>query len=529
MSIGNIDFVNTSRPGLVPLNEVAVRLHPEDDVAIAKINLQIGSVLDLGSGNQVRVRRFIPSGHKIALREIAAGGTVRRYGQVIGFATQPIPVGEHIHTHNLSAQGFEREYIFGVDVKPVQFAPEGQRRTFMGYKRPNGKIGTRNYIGIIATVNCSAHTTREIAHHFTPERLAGYANVDGVLALAHVSGCANQIGGLDYNLLQRTLAGMANHPNIGAYIIVGLGCESNQIADLVANYNLTQSGQMMQAPSLTIQSTGGIRKTIQAGIEAVEEVLPMANAIPRSEQPISELMVALQCGGSDGWSGVTANPVVGLVADEIVRQGGTVVLAETPEIYGAEHLLTRRAINAEVGQKLVDKVRWWEQHTQRLGIEIDNNPSVGNKAGGLTTIYEKSLGAAAKGGSTPLTGVYDYAEPVTARGFTFMDSPGYDPVSVTGQVAGGCNLVLFTTGRGSVFGFKPAPSIKVSTNSEMYSRMIDDMDVNAGRVIEGVPMETVAAELLELSIAVASGQQSKSEAQGVGEAEFNPWNLGGTL
>jgi altronate hydrolase len=529
MSVGNIDFVSMSRPGIVPLNEVAIRLHAEDDVAIAKINLQVGSVLDVGGGNQVRVRKFIPSGHKIALREIAAGSAVRRYGQVIGFATQVIPAGEHIHTHNLGAQGFEREYVFGVDVKPVQYVPEDQWRTFHGYKRPNGKVGTRNFLGIISTVNCSAHTTREIAHYFTPERLAGFPNVDGVIALAHVSGCANQIGGLDYRLLQRTLAGMANHPNIGAYIIVGLGCESNQIADLVANYNLTQSYVTTPAPSLTIQGAGGIRKTIQAGIEAVEELLPMANAIGRTEQPVSELMVALQCGGSDGWSGVTANPVVGLVSDEIVRQGGTTVLAETPEIYGAEHLLTRRAINSEVGQKLVDKVRWWEQHTERLGIEIDNNPSVGNKAGGLTTIYEKSLGAVAKGGSAPLSGVYDYAEPVTARGFTFMDSPGYDPVSVTGQVAGGCNLVLFTTGRGSVFGFKPAPSIKLSTNSETYNRMEDDMDVNAGKVLEGTPLEAVAAELLELTIAVASGEQSKSEAQGVGEAEFNPWNLGGTL
>jgi altronate hydrolase len=309
---------------------------------------------------------------------------------------------------------------------------------------------------------------------------------------------------------------------VAGAVFVGLGCETNQLGDLFQNQNLNGN-------YLVIQDSGGIRKTVETGIAAVEVLLPKANSAQRSPQPVSELMVALECGGSDSWSGVTANPLVGLAADEIVRQGGTVVLAETPEVYGAEHLLTRRAVNPEVGQKLVDKIHWWEDYTAKMGMEIDNNPSPGNKAGGLTTIYEKSLGAIAKGGSTPLTGVYEYSEQVTAQGFTFMDTPGYDPVSVTGMVAGGCNLVLFTTGRGSVFGFKPAPSIKISTNSETYNRMTEDMDVNAGKIQDGVPMETVAGELLDLMIAVASGQPSKSEAQDVGEAEFNPWSFGGTL
>lgn len=534
MSIGNINFVESAPSGVIPLTEVALRLHPQDNVAVAKANLQVSTTLDLGASSpeKVRVRRFIPSGHKVALRDIAAGETVRRYGQAIGFATQPIPAGEHVHTHNLGVQDFARDYAFGADVQPVVYVPEAERRTFLGYKRSNGRVGTRNYLAIISTVNCSAHTCREIARYFTPERLAAYPNVDGVIALTHHFGCATRVGGLDYVLLQRTLAGMARHPNVGACILVGLGCETNQIADLVENYGLGQNGHGGGAhwpPSLIIQDMGGIRKTVQAGIARVEELLPEVNLARRSPQPLSELMLALQCGGSDGWSGVTANPVLGLVADEVVRQGGTAVLAETPEIYGAEHLLTRRAVSPEVGQKLVAKVRWWEEHARRLGLEIDNNPSHGNKVGGLTTIYEKSLGAVAKGGSTPLAGVYDYAEPVTARGFTFMDSPGYDPISVTGQVAGGCNLVVFTTGRGSVFGFKPAPSIKVATNSTTYERMVEDMDVNAGRVLADATLEEVAAELLELAVAVASGQPSKSEAQGVGEAEFNPWSIGGTL
>jgi altronate hydrolase len=526
----------------VPLRDVAIWLHPQDHVAIAKVNLQIGTTLDLGEAgmsqlnletSQVRVRQFIPSGHKVALREVATDQPIYRYGQAIGFASQTILPGECVHTHNLSVQDFARDYAFGLDAQPVEYAPEAERRTFLGYQRADGRVGTRNYIAIISSVNCSAHTSREIAHYFTPERLALYPKVDGVIALAHHSGCATRVGGADYLLLQRTLAGMARHPNVGAFVLVGLGCETNQIADLVENQQLGQAngggGAIRWPPSLVIQDLGGIRKTVQAGIAAVEALLPRVNAAQRTTQPVSELMLALQCGGSDGWSGVTANPVLGLVADELVRQGGTAVLAETPEIYGAEHLLTRRAISPEVGQKLVAKVHWWEAHAQRLGLEIDNNPSPGNKAGGLTTIYEKSLGAVAKGGHTPLMGVYDYAEPVTAHGFTFMDTPGYDPVSVTGQVAGGCNMVLFTTGRGSVFGFKPAPSLKIATNSVTYQRMIDDMDVNAGKVLEGAPLEEVAAELFELVIAVASGQPSKSEAQGVGETEFNPWNLGGTL
>ncbi len=535
MGVDSVAFIDIAPRQPVPLRDVAIRLHAEDNVAIVKTHLQADTSLILESQSRppssIHVRRLIPAGHKIALQAIATGEPVRRYGQVIGFATQPIAAGEHVHSHNLGVQDFARDYAFGVDVKPVEYIPPDRRRTFLGYKRSDGRVGTRNYIAVIASVNCSAHTSREIAHAFTPERLAAYPNVDGVIALTHLSGCGNRIGGDDYVLLQRTLAGMARHPNIGAYIIVGLGCETNQIVDLLNNYGLDASddGARRAPPRLVIQGEGGLRKTIQAGIAAIEELLPVVNAAQRTREPISELMLALQCGGSDGWSGITANPLVGLVADEVVRQGGTAVLGETPEIYGAEHLLTRRAMSADVGQKLVGQVRWWERHARQHQMEIDNNPSPGNKAGGLTTIYEKSLGAVAKGGTAPLTGVYEYAEAVTARGFTFMNTPGYDPVSVTGQVAGGCNLVLFTTGRGSVFGFKPAPSIKLCTNSTTYERMVDDMDLNAGMVLENVPMEALAAELLDLVIAVASGQPSKSEAQGVGEAEFNPWNLGGTL
>jgi altronate hydrolase len=534
--------VNTiSSKGAVQLEQVAVCLHPQDDVAIAKIDLQKGLILERDvtgcRPTRVSVRQFIPSGHKIALHEIAAGAPVRRYGQVIGFATRDILVGEHVHTYNLGMKAFARDHAFGVDARPVTYVPEDERRTFLGYRRADGPVGTRNYIAVISTVNCSAHATREIAHYFTSERLADYANVDGVIALTHHGGCSIRIGGEDYAMLQRTLVGMANHPNVGAYVLVGLGCEVNQISELVQGYDLqvpfadgSGNDTSSRRPlGLVIQDLGGVLETVKAGVAAIDELLPVVNAAQRTPQPLGELMLALHCGGSDGWSGVTANPLVGAISDEVVRQGGTVVLSETPEIYGAEQVLTRRAISPQVGQKVVDLVRWWEEYADQRGIEIDNNPTPGNKAGGLTTIYEKSLGAIAKAGNSPLVDVYSYAAPVTERGFAFMDGPGNDWVTVTGQVAGGCNLVLFTTGRGSAFGFKPAPTIKISSNSILYERMPDDMDLNAGKVLEGATMEEVASELLDLIVAVASGQPSKSEALGIGEAEFCPWSLGGTL
>jgi altronate hydrolase len=554
----NIDFVSPAEPATVQFDDVAIQLHPDDDVAVAKSNLAAGTTLvGVHHGEPLRLSQLIPSGHKFAVRAVPRNQPIRRYGQVIGFATKDVDMGEHVHVHNLAVSHeardavalqsrFDQDYAFGVDVKPVAFVPESQRRTFMGYRRADGRAGTRNFVAVIGSVNCSAHTVRRIAHHFTEALRAEFPNVDGVIPIAHGFGCATRVGSDDYILLQRTLAGIAAHPNVGGYVLVGLGCEVNQIGELVENYHLAakEAPRLIRQdathrqntgiaplypPSLTLQDVGGIRKTTEAGVAMVRELLPYVDRTRREPVPISELTVALQCGGSDGWSGVTANPVLGLACDEIVRQGGSVVLAETPEVYGAEHLLTRRAISREVGEKLVRKIAWWEQHAAKHGVEIDNNPSHGNKAGGLTTIYEKSLGAVAKAGNTPMVDVVDYAEPVTKKGFTFMDTPGYDPVGATGQVAGGCNLIVFTTGRGSCFGFKPAPSVKVASNTPMYQRMEEDMDVNAGQVIEGVPMHTVADELLDRIIEVASGTPSKSEAQGVGEDEFQPWNLGGIL
>jgi altronate hydrolase len=280
---------------------------------------------------------------------------------------------------------------------------------------------------------------------------------------------------------------------------------------------------------LNIQDEGGITRTVEAAVRAVFELLPEANACQRTEQPASKIHLALECGGSDGNSGVTANPALGVAADLVVAQGGTAVLGETTEIYGAEHLLTRRAVSRAVGEKLIERIKWWEWYTGIFGAEINNNPSPGNKDGGLTTIYEKSLGAIAKGGSTALVDVVGYAEPVKAKGFVVMDTPGYDPVSMTGIVAGGANVLVFTTGRGSVFGCKPAPSIKVATNTPMYNHMIDDMDVNAGVVLDGTPVAEVGQRIFEEILAVAGGKKTKSEINGVGEEEFAPWSIGPTL
>jgi altronate hydrolase len=510
------------RTGQADLNEVALRLHPEDSVALARVPLGSGLVLTTDRGD-VTVRSTVPAGHKVALEAIEVGAPVRRYGQVIGFASAPIAPGEHVHSHNLHVGRLEHDYAFGTDVRPVGVVPLEERCTFDGFRRADGRAGTRNYIAIISSVNCSASVSRYVAERFRGDALRDFPHVDGVVALTHKGGCGAHYGGSEVDLLQRTLAGFARHPNVAGYVLIGLGCEINQIPDMAER-------QGLEGPtSLIIQDEGGLLETVEAGVRAVASLLPGAEACRREPIPASELTVALQCGGSDAWSGITANPALGRAADLLVAQGGTVVLGETPEIYGAEHLLTRRAVSEAVGEKLLERIAWWERYTAMNGAEIDNNPTPGNKLGGLTTIYEKSLGAVAKSGTTPLTDVLEYAEPVRTRGFVHMDTPGFDPVSITGQVAGGCNLVVFTTGRGSVFGCRPAPTIKVATNSPLYERMPNDMDIDAGRILDGGTLAEVGDEIFEAMLRVASGEPTKSERHGIGEEEFNPWILGATL
>ncbi|MDE0984443.1 MAG: altronate dehydratase family protein [Yoonia sp.] len=500
----------------------SVRLDPSDNVVTATRALAADAEVE-----GIATAGLVPSGHKVATMAIAQGEAVRKYAQVIGYASQDIAAGDHVHTHNTEFRNTEADYEFSTDLRPVAMLPEDQRDTFMGYRRENGSVGTRNYIAIVTSVNCSATAARMIADHFTPDIMAQYPNVDGVAAFVHGTGCGMAGDGDGFEALQRVMWGYARHPNHAGVLMVGLGCEMNQIDWLLDAWGLKQ-GPLFQA--MNIQNVAGLRRTVELGIEKVAAMLPLANEVERTPCPASELKVALQCGGSDAWSGITANPALGYACDLLVAQGGTGVLAETPEIYGAEHLLTRRAVDRAVGDKLIGLISWWQDYTTRNCGSMDNNPSPGNKKGGLTTILEKSLGAAAKGGTTPLTGVYKYAETVTARGFTFMDSPGYDPASVTGQIAGGCNLVCFTTGRGSAFGSKPSPTIKVATNSEMAARMSEDMDVDAGTILGGsVSVAQKGREIYEMFLAVASGEVSKSEAQGLGDYEFVPWQIGAVM
>ncbi|MCL6639900.1 MAG: altronate dehydratase family protein [Candidatus Rokubacteria bacterium] len=510
------------------LTDRAIVLRAEDDVAIAKQELAAGTVLEDVAG-RFEVRQDIKPGHKVARRAVAAGQPVRRYGQIIGFATQDIAPGDHVHTHNLAIGRLSADrYEVGVDVRPVEYYPPERMRYFEGFKREDGRVGTRNYVAIVSTVNCSASVSQFVKDRFRDAQ-RDYPNVDGVIAITHKSGCGTRLFGEDHLALQRVLAGYAKHPNVAAYILIGLGCEVNQAAVMVERQKMALPGHPERRPTiLTIQETGGVRRTVERAAAEIAKVLPQANAARRTRQPVSELVLATNCGGSDGNSGITANPALGWAVDELVRYGGTGVLAETPEIYGAEHLLVRRAINEGVAKKLLDRYQWWEWYCR--GIEaLDNNPAPGNKAGGITTVYEKALGGVTKGGTTPLMDVFLYGEPITTRGFVFMDTPGHDPVSITGLVAGGCNMICFTTGRGSVFGGKPVPSIKLATNSLVYRHLEEDMDINCGVILEGTPVEEAGRRIFEAIIAVASGQRTKSELAGVGEEEFAPWIIGPVL
>jgi altronate hydrolase len=501
----------------------AIRLSPDDNVMVAVDEIRAGEV----PTDAPSARQRIPKGHKIATRGIEIGAPILKFGQIICFASSAIAPGDWVHEHNVVMHDFARDYRFGEAAKAEFVLPIEQRATFQGLRRANGKVGVRNYVAILTSVNCSATVARLIAREVEKSGiLDDYPNVDGVIALVHGTGCGMAGKGEGFDILKRTQWGYAGNPNVAGVILVGLGCEVFQIGRMKEEYGI-QEGELFQ--SMTIQATGGTRKTVEEGVRRVAAMLPIVNRARRETVPASELMLALQCGGSDGYSGITANPALGAAVDLLVRQGGTAILSETSEIYGAEHLLTRRAASREIGEKLIGLIHWWEDYTARNGGEMNNNPSPGNKAGGLTTILEKSLGAAAKGGTTTLNGVYRYAEPVTAKGFVFMDTPGYDPVSATGQVAGGANILAFTTGRGSAYGCKPTPSIKLATNSEMYRRMSEDMDINCGDILDGVSIEAKGREIFDTILAVASGQRSKSEELGYGDAEFVPWQVGATM
>lgn len=500
-----------------------ITLHPQDNVAIVLVDTAAGET-DAATG--LTARQSVRQGHKIALAPISVGQNVLRYGQIIGQATHDIGVGDHVHVHNLGMGEHAQDYAYASQATPL--APITEARTFDGYHRADGRVGTRNYLGILTSVNCSGSVAKFIAEAAEKSGLLdAYPNIDGIVPITHGTGCGMASDNEGYATLLRTLAGYAQHPNFGGILLIGLGCEVMQLSALVGGRAIRADGALRY---MTIQQEGGTRKTIQKGLEELHGIAEIANTATRRPAPVSELTLGMQCGGSDGYSGITANPALGKASDLLVQHGGTTILSETSEIYGAEHLLTRRAVSEEVGRKLIDRIRWWEDYTARNLGEMDNNPSPGNKRGGLTTILEKSLGAVAKGGAAPLAAVYLFGEPIQTKGFVFMDSPGFDPCSVTGQIASGANLIAFTTGRGSVSGYMPTPCIKLATNAQMYGRMSDDMDINCGDIItDGVSLDQKGDEIFETFIRIASGAQTKSEELGFGGVEFVPWQIGAVM
>ena len=522
--------MNDRLSSAVVTDPLVIRIHPADDVVIARHQLVGGTRIE---SEGITVSGLVPPGHKVATRAIAAGAPVRRYDQIIGTAKQPIAAGQHVHTHNLEFASFARDYAATSGARPTDFVAEPA--TFDGIVRADGRIATRNYIGILTSVNCSATVARAIADHFrrdtNPRALERFPNVDGVIALTHGAGCATDSAGEPLQVLRRTLGGYARHPNFASVMVVGLGCETNQISGLLEQEKLGAANPGSAAlHAFNIQETGGTRKSVAHGVELVEWLLEEANRATRQPVPARHISVGLQCGGSDGYSGISANPALGAAVDRLVRHGGTAILSETPEIYGGEHLLTRRAVSQAVADKLIARIRWWEQYTAKNDQEMDNNPSAGNKAGGLTTILEKSLGAIAKSGTTNLTDVFEYAQPVTTPGLVFMDTPGYDPVSATGQVAGGANLICFTTGRGSAYGCAPSPSLKLSTNTALWQRQEDDIDINCGEVIDGTAsIDAMGERIFRRMLDTASGRKTKSEVHGYGQNEFVPWSLGAVM
>jgi altronate hydrolase len=547
----------------------ALRLHDDDPIAVALAPLANGTSFALGDTTHT-AHGDIPRGHKVALRALAAGEPVRKYGEVIGVATTDIAAGTHVHTHNLTLHDVAAEAAQPAIPRTLQSPPA----TFDGIVRADGRTGTRNYIVVVSTVNCSASIAKLIAARAEAAApIAGRDDIDGVIAITHSSGCGLAADGEGLRLLRRTLLGYARHPNVAAVLVIGLGCEVNEIellaesgsitaAAIAAGSRITGGSAAAQshagsgtteplttasvsaaapAPAassssnittppirtLTIQDAGGTTAAIRAGVAAVIELAANLPRTRRTPVPASALTLALKCGGSDGYSGLTANPALGVAADLLIAQGGTAVLGETPEIFGAQHLLAARAADPAVAERLLGRVEWWREHAAADGTSLDQNPSPGNRRGGITTIAEKSLGAVAKSGSSPLRAVVDFAEPVTAPGLTFMDTPGYDPVSVTGLIAGGATVVCFTTGRGSVFGSRPAPSLKLATNSELYARMTDDMDLDCGAIAYGdATVEEVGRQIFELVLRTASGRRTRSELLGFGQEEFVPWQRG---
>ena len=500
---------------------LTIRLDDKDNTVVARKELKAGTHIP---EENILLLDDCPMGYKIAAKDIKKGEEILKYDTIIGFAKRDIKKGEMVHNHNIEFRDLDLDYAYSKKYVPTEYIPEAERPTFMGYKRANGEVGTRNYIGVFTMSNCAATVARKVANYFTPERLAKYENVDGVVPFILQGGCGMESYGEGIDQFRRTIAGYVNHKNIGGSVMVALGCERNKIDDFISIEKIELSDTKKR---LVMQEIGGTRKTIEAAIAEIEKMLPIVNECKREPASVEHLTLALECGGSDSFSGLSANPALGKAVDKLVKCGGTAILAELTEIYGVEHTLTARAVTPEVGKKLVDRITWWKEYSKGASTQVNGVVAPGNNAGGLTNVLEKSLGGAKKSGSTGLMEVYRYGEKVDKKGFVFMDTPGYDPVATTGQVAGGANIVTFTTGRGSCFGGYPSPAIKLASNTKMYNVMEEDMDINCGKIIDGeCTLEEMGDYIFDMIIRVASGEETKSEALGVGADEYQPWYMG---
>ncbi len=497
-----------------------IQLHSADNVAIARSPIEAGVEVF----NGIVTTGLIKAGYKIAIKPIKKGDAIRKYNVIIGYADSNIEVGAMLENHNVMFHEGQKDYAFCRDYVPVKLLPASEQATFQGYVREDGQVGTRNFVAVVATVNCSATVVHAVADYFNADRLAEFPNVDGVAAFSHHLGCGMPQTGEPMNLLHRTLGGYITHSNVASALVIGLGCERCQIGGLLGSQGIKKSARVQ---TMVMQDTGGTRASIATGIETVKAMLHEANKNTRKSVSAKHIKVGLQCGGSDSFSSITANPGLGRAVDILARHGGTGILSETPEIYGVEHTLTSRAVTREVGDKLVERIRWWKEYCKGYDVQINGKVSPGNQKGGLANITEKSLGSSMKGGTGPLMEVYEYAHMVNQSGVVFIDTPGYDPVSATGQIAGGANMIAFTTGRGSCFGAKPAPSLKLASNTYMYERMTEDMDINCGKIVDGTAtLDEMGQKIFQLFLDTASGKATCSEMLDLGRHEFVPWQIG---
>ncbi len=507
-----------------PMSEYAITVDRRDNVAVVKAQIVKGLRIALPGGNLLEIKDDVPPGHRFAVREIAAGDYVCQYGQPIG-TSLGIEAGEWITHENMSNDvPVIRDLPEDLHTPAPEYFPVEDRGTFMGFRRADGRVGTRNFVLIVPTSMCASHEAAQISMmaeflHYKREK---YPNVDGVVAIPHNKGCGCQDGS-NLEIMLRVLANYADHPNVGGVILIDLGCEKTNLAK-VEKYLLKRELSFKKpVAKIGIQEIGGTQAAIEKGLKIVEEMLPQVNEAKREEISVSELVLGVKCGSSDGFSGLSANPALGRAADLLVKSGGTVLITEVPEFCGAEHILANRAKDAETGRAIYRMIDWFKDYASKFGGVLNNNPSPGNIAGGLLNITIKSLGALAKSGTTRVEGVCEYAEAPKSKGLNLMQGPGYDQESTPALVAAGATVIVFTTGNGTTIGNAIAPVIKLASNNRIFKQMSRDIDVSAGNIIEGTEtIDAVGERVFEHIQRVSSGE-ILAKAEENKHREFQFW------